>query len=342
MIILWLTGTIAASFLITGALRKYALSREMLDVPNERSSHRVVTPRGGGVAIVLTFIGALAIGDFIHDFPPSFLISACGLSGLVALIGFMDDRRHVAPATRLLVHFIASGGAVVLFYQAFDLSAVFPTLPAWLSGTLAALGIVWLLNLYNFMDGIDGIAGIEAITVCLGGAVVFAESGSELWLAPVLLLGSVAGFLFWNFPFARIFMGDAGSGFLGFVFAAFCLHAASISTEAFWAWVILPGVFIVDATVALFRRLARGRRVYVAHHSHAYQHAARKYGAHAPVSLAVGAINLFWLLPMAMLVSLSVVDWSIGLPIAWLPLIYLAIRFRSGVGEKLAVSEVRS
>jgi Fuc2NAc and GlcNAc transferase len=190
-----------------------------------------------------------------------------------------------------------------MLYQASDLTAVFPSLPPWLAGAVAALSMVWLLNLYNFMDGIDGIAGIEAITVCLGGALIFAESGSELWLAPVLLLGSVAGFLFWNFPSARIFMGDAGSGFLGYVLGLFCLQAASISSESFWAWVILLGVFVVDSTVALFRRLLRGRRIYVAHHSHAYQHAARRYGAHAPVSLSVGAINLLWLLPISTLRS---------------------------------------
>lgn len=342
MIFFSLAATIAVSFFITGALRRYALACAMVDVPNPRSSHHVATPRGGGAAIAVTFIAALAIGGAVHDFPRWFLLSAGGLSVLVALIGFMDDRRHVAPAVRLVLHGIASGGAVALFYQAHDLSAVLPGLPDWLSGTLAVLSIVWLLNLYNFMDGIDGIAGIEAITACFGGALILAATGSELWLAPVLLLGSVAGFLFWNFPAARIFMGDVGSGFLGFVFGAFCLHAASVSAETFWGWIILLGAFIVDATVALFRRLARGRRIYVAHHSHAYQHAARKYGAHAPVSLAVGAINLLWLLPIALLVATSTLDWSIGLTIAWLPLLYLAIRFRSGVGEKLAVSGVRS
>lgn len=332
MIALWLVATAAIACLLTGWLRQYALSRQVLDVPNERSSHAVVTPRGGGMAIALTFIGAAVIGQWLYELPWSFLVAACGLGALVALVGFMDDRHGVAPAIRLFVHFAAAGGAVALVYQGADLGAVLPSVPPWLAGTVAAVAMVWLLNLYNFMDGIDGIAGIEAITVCFGGALVFAASGSELWRPSLFLLGSVAGFLYWNFPSARIFMGDAGSGFLGFVLAVFCLQAATISAECFFAWIILLGVFVVDATVALFRRLIRGKRIYVAHRSHAYQHAAERLGAHAPVSLAVGAINLAWLLPLALLVSLSVIDWLVGVTIACLPLVYLALRFRSGVG----------
>jgi Fuc2NAc and GlcNAc transferase len=121
--------------------------------------------------------------------------------------------------------------------------------------------LVWLLNLYNFMDGIDGLACIEAITVCLGGALVYvlAVPRGEGWMVPVLLLSAVTGFLVWNFPRARIFMGDAGSGFLGLSIGVLSIQNSWAAPELFWSWVILLGTFIVDATVTLIRRIMRGR-----------------------------------------------------------------------------------
>jgi Fuc2NAc and GlcNAc transferase len=193
-----------------------------------------------------------------------------------------------------------------------------------------------MVNLYNFMDGIDGIASIEAITVCFGGALVFFIAGptDHSWLTPALLLASVAGFLYWNYPPARIFMGDAGSGFLGFALAVLCVQAAWVAVGVFWAWIILLGVFVVDASVTLVRRMLRGHRLHEPHRSHAYQYASRKYGTHGRISLAVGAINLFWLLPLALLVASAFVDWKIGVPIAYAPLLWLAGRYKSGAAEK--------
>ena len=200
---------------------------------------------------------------------------------------------------------------------------------------LGLICIVWLINLYNFMDGIDGIASIEAITVCLGSLVVYASSISDdtVWILPAILLACVAGFLFWNYPPARIFLGDAGSGFLGFMMAVFCIQAAQREPAVFWAWIILLGVFIVDSGVTLARRMLRRQRLHEAHRSHAYQFASRKYGAHAPVSLAVGAINLIWLLPLALLAASGRAPAIPALLIAYAPLIWLAFHFKAGAPE---------
>jgi Fuc2NAc and GlcNAc transferase len=181
------------------------------------------------------------------------------------------------------------------------------------------------------MDGIDGIASVEAICVCLGGAALYLLAGQTALAALPLLLGAaVAGFLYWNFPPARIFMGDAGSGFLGIVLGTLSLQAGWVAPELFWSWVILLGVFVCDATFTLIRRLLRGDKVYEAHRSHAYQYASRQFGRHLPVTLAVGAINLFWLLPIALLVGLQKVDGVVGVLVAYLPLIALAMKFRAG------------
>jgi Fuc2NAc and GlcNAc transferase len=331
MSVLWLFPTAGCvSFALTWLVRRYALVRQLVDVPNERSSHQLTTARGGGFAIVLTFLCTVQLSYLAELVRPSLFLAICGGGGLVALIGFIDDHRRIPAHWRLLTHFL--GAALGLYWLG---GAPAGPIAPWAINIAVALCVVWLVNLYNFMDGIDGIASIEAITVCFGGALIYwlAEPAGYLWLVPMLLLSSVAGFLYWNLPPARIFMGDAGSGFLGFVLAVLCIQAAWISGELFWAWIILLAVFIVDSTVALVRRLLRGKRVYEAHRSHAYQYASRKHGGHKVIILSVGAINLFWLLPMALLVAFSLVDWTVGLAVAYLPLLWLAFRYKSGASE---------
>ena len=131
-------------------------------------------------------------------------------------------------------------------------------------------------------------------------------------------------------------MGDAGSGFLGMILGIISIHAAWASAQLLWVWLILLGVFIVDATLTLIRRLVRGDKVYEAHRSHAYQFASRQFGKHLPVTLAVAALNLFWLLPVALCVMLLGVDGVTGLIVAYVPLVTLAIKYQAGALEKLA------
>ena len=327
------------SFLLTAALRKYAISRSLMDVPNARSSHVVATPRGGGVAIVVAFIVSLVFLYSAGLISPSAFFAMAGAGVSIALIGFMDDHGHIAARWRLLGHFAAATWLLVWMggLPAIELFGLHVNL-GWAGHVLAALYLVWLLNLYNFMDGIDGIASIEAISVCLGASLLYWLAGLDtlIW-GPLLLAVAVAGFLYWNFPPAKIFMGDAGSGFLGIALGGLSLQAAWASGPMLWAWLILLGVFIVDATFTLFRRLLRGDKVYEAHRSHAYQFASRRFGRHLPVTLAVGVINLFWLLPFAVAVTHFGLDGALGVILAYVPLIALAIKFRAGDLEDAAV-----
>jgi Fuc2NAc and GlcNAc transferase len=203
---------------------------------------------------------------------------------------------------------------------------------------LCGLYIVWMINLCNFMDGIDGLASVQAITVAIGGAWLgwLAGSGTGALLT-LLFAACVGGFLIWNFPPARIFMGDAGSGFLGLVVALLSLWAGQATPALFWAWFILIGCFMVDATTTLVRRVRRGERFHEAHRSHAYQFAARRFGAHRPVTLACGAINLLWLLPMASAVALGRLDGVLGVVLAYAPLVWLAYHFKAGASELQAL-----
>lgn len=335
---LWLLLILAVagiSCLFTFALRRYALANSLIDIPNARSSHSIPTPRGGGVAIVVVFLVALLLTPFIGDVSWHWVIALGGSGLLVAVVGFLDDHGHIAARWRLMAHFSAAAWA--LFWLEGELVLQLPGLMldmAWLVYGLAAFFLVWLLNLYNFMDGIDGIASVEAITVCLGGALIYWLLGHHGQIPVLLLLAAaVGGFLCWNFPPARIFMGDAGSGFLGLMLGVLAVSAAMVEPQLLWSWLILLGVFVFDATWTLFRRLARGDKVYEAHRSHAYQYASREFGAHLPVTLAVLVINLAWLLPWACVVALGHVNGLLGLLIAYTPLALLAVRFKAGALE---------
>lgn len=335
MVLGLLLVTLLLAWGLTACVRHYALKRSVLDMPNARSSHKVPTPRGGGVAIVLAFLAGLPVLALLGGLDAPLMWALLGAGAWIALLGFLDDHGHIAALWRLLGHFM--GAAWVLFWLGgmppIEVWGVSLTL-GWVGYGLVALGLVWLLNLYNFMDGIDGIAGIEAICVCLGGALLYWLAGhpSMMWL-PLLLALAVAGFLYWNFPPARIFMGDAGSGFLGMVLGILALQAAWTMPELFWAWLILLGVFVVDATVTLLHRLLRGERVYEAHRSHAYQFASRRVGRHLPVTLTVAGINMLWLLPLAILVTLGGLDGALGLLFAYIPLLLLAWWFSAGAAE---------
>jgi Fuc2NAc and GlcNAc transferase len=324
----------AFSIGLTGVLRRYALARSIIDIPNARSSHSVPTPRGGGVAIVVCFVLALPMFRTFNAVDFGVMCALLGAGAGVAVLGFYDDHGHIPARWRLLGHFAAAIWTLFWLDGLPALSFFGLTLElGWISHVLAALYLVWLLNLYNFMDGIDGLASVEAISVCLGGVLLYVLSGASqpaIIIPPLLLAAAVAGFLSWNFPTARIFMGDAGSGFLGITIGILSIQAAWVAPQLFWGWLILLGVFVVDATFTLCRRLLRGEKIYEAHRSHGYQYASRLYGRHLPVTMAVLLINVLWLLPVALWVAIGGVDGLLGLVFAYIPLIALAMRYHAG------------
>jgi Fuc2NAc and GlcNAc transferase len=184
------------------------------------------------------------------------------------------------------------------------------------------VGLVWVLNLFNFMDGIDGIAGSEAVFIGLGGAALVVVANPDTYgtvLGPSLALAAACGgFLVWNWPPAKIFMGDVGSGFIGCVIAILAIAAARENSTALLLWLILGGVFFVDATITLARRVARGESAHEPHRTHAYQWLARRWNNHKTVTLAVIAVNSLWLMPCALAAALYPA-WS-----SWLAILALA------------------
>jgi Fuc2NAc and GlcNAc transferase len=322
-----------ASLALCAAARWYALRARIIDHPTTRSSHARPTARGGGVGFVVAYLIAVPALHAAGMLAVELMIALVGAGAIVSMIGFADDHRHVPAHYRLLVHVIA---AVWLTYwlglpSASDVFRGTASWPDWLSAILVMLYVLWIINLYNFMDGIDGLASVEAVTVGLGSALLayLTFPDQEFWIPPLFLAAAVAGFFYFNLPPARIFMGDVGSGFLGASLAALTVYWLSHAPPLFWSATILLGAFVVDATVTLLRRLGRGERVYDAHRSHAYQHAARRFG-HKAVTYAIGLVNVIWLLPIAWLISSSRVSLAVGLIVAYAPLAAAAVYFDAG------------
>lgn len=320
------------TIMLTGFMRHYALKKNIIDNPNERSSHSVPTPRGGGVAVVCSYLLALAVLMYSQQLPVHIGLTIMAAGFVIALLGFLDDHGHINAMLRLAIHFLAAI-AVVISLGGFGSVAVFGGVQlGFLANIIAVLFLVWLLNLYNFMDGINGIASVEAITVTASMATLYYVLNISLHSDLLWLLGACAfGFLLWNFPKAKIFMGDACSGFLGLILGILALIALKENLVLFCAWIICLGVFVVDATFTLLRRMLTGYKMYDAHRSHAYQIASRKLNGHTSVTLAVVLVNLLWLFPIAYFTATQNVSYpEVGILIAYLPLILLAIKLKAG------------
>ncbi len=291
-IIAWLALHLLLAAAGTWLARRYALARRLVDEPGERRSHAVATPRGGGIAIVAALLVALcALAWRMPAAVPQLAPLALGLL-LVSGVGWVDDHRPLSPWLRLTVHALAAALLALscVVAGAGSVSA--------LLGFIAALALV---NVWNFMDGIDGIATTQALLVAAAIAVAVG-AGPVLWLG-LALAAACAGFLPFNFRPTRggraaIFLGDVGSGALGYVVA--CLIALSAGSLAGWLWLALPvSAFAIDATLTLGARIVRGERWWTPHVSHRYQQLARAWGSHRAVTLAYAGWTLASLLLMA-------------------------------------------
>lgn len=325
----------AVAALVGGLVRALAPSLGLIDRPNARSSHTRPVARGGGLGIVVAFLLCLLSLLFAGGVDETTVLALLVGGGFAAIIGFLDDLGQVPTMTRLVLHGVAAAMALLLLGGlppvAFGREA---TDLGWFGHVTAWLGLVWMLNLYNFMDGIDGIAAVQAITVGLGAALLLAVNGHDgVALVPLCLAAASAGFLVWNVPVARIFMGDVGSGFLGVTVGLLLIVWARLDSAMLWAMLILMAVFIVDSGWTLIVRIANGERPHEAHRSHAYQIAARRLNSHLNVTMIVALINLLWLLPLAWCAIAGILPGSVGFVVACAPLLALAVWLGAGLPE---------
>ncbi len=252
---------------------------------NHRTLHVGRIPKGGGVPLLLSAIAALYLTG------QSFDLTVVGLALALAGLSFVNDLRSLPSSLR----FAAQVAAAAAFAAGLpDTSQLLSGLaPFWLDRLIMIIGLVWMMNLYNFMDGINGIAGAETMAICAGFLAVMAVGGVVTPLSPLAtaILGATAGFLVWNLrSHAKVFLGDAGSIPLGFLMGVLMIDVAITTSWA--AALILPAMFVADATLTLGRRARAGERFWEPHKSHTYQRATERLGAHLPVVAMISAGNL--------------------------------------------------
>lgn len=290
LIVAIITGI--SSWFLVGRVRNALLRHQLLDHPNERSSHTQATPRGAGLGILAALLPAWLVltvliaplgagGDVVR-----WLVPASALA--LAAVSFIDDLRGLSQLVRFLIQAVAVVTAVQFLPGPVFQGLLGPSFDT----ALAVIVWLWFINLFNFMDGIDGIAGVEAIGIGVGiyaiGVVfmpVAAAQGQALTIA-----AAMAGFLVWNWHPARIFLGDVGSIPLGFLLGWLLLDLAA---RGLWqAALILPLYYLTDASLTLVRRLLRGAVVWRAHREHCYQIAVQRGRSHAKVSGAIALVNV--------------------------------------------------
>ena len=301
MIILLIVICFSVSLLLTHLVRRHAIAKALFDMPNERSSHTMPTPRGGGLAFVVTFLGSTLVLYALHLIPLALMCALIGGGILVAGVGFCDDRKSVGAKWRFLVHLVAAVWVLAWLggFSYLDFGVIQYYAPV-LGSVLALIAIIWSINLYNFMDGIDGFAGGQGVFLSLVAGLFFLYLGDRgLAALSFALAAAIGGFLSWNWPPAKIFMGDIGSGFLGFVFIVIAINALNKQEGSLVFWLVLFAAFLYDATLTLIYRVAKKQAWYLAHREHAYQQCVDAGWSHKKMTFCLLGLNGALLLPMA-------------------------------------------
>lgn len=287
-------GVAILSALLCGAMQAPSSALRVEDRPNHRSLHERATPSSGGLAIMAALLigGLLAISAGYLVWQPSFVYVVFGFLALTAL-GYWDDHKHLGALPKLLPQMLvaAAGIAGGWYWQALPLPGDPLPWAEWLGRILSAIYILWMINLYNFMDGMDGLAAGQAL-FGFGGMAVFGYLADHqaFVVANILVLAAVVGFWVWNFPPAKLFMGDAGSLPMGYLAACFCLWGGSERIFPMWIGLLLFAPFIVDATWTLVRRALQGKSLFQAHREHAYQRLVLTGWGHRKTVLAAYAL----------------------------------------------------
>lgn len=282
LVLLVLIISFLATFILINLTRKY----NVIDIPNDRSSHELPTPRGGGLAIVITWFSSITY-LWIINYLTSNLYFAL-ISGLfLAIVSILDDLMNIKPLIRFLIQLLTATSAI-FFLKGFNLLiGVDYNNFLWLAfNFIIIISIVWFINLFNFLDGIDGYASIEAISVAL---ILYFFTSNLLLL---IISASTIGFLIWNWPRAKIFMGDVGSTQLGFILVVLGIHFHNTEQFPIWFWLMITSVFWFDATLTLFRRWRNKEKLSQAHRKHAYQRIVQTGFSHLKTDMYLIVINI--------------------------------------------------
>ncbi|MEP4485629.1 MAG: glycosyltransferase family 4 protein [Halioglobus sp.] len=316
--------TLLASIAFCWFYLSYARRKRWLDDPNERSSHTRSTPHGGGLGIFAAF----ALGLILYAVQtPAFdaqLVPLLLATFILVFIGWFDDLSTLSIALRFSMYAVLSVAVVIWMSMGSPSGIEIWQLP------FAVLFLLWLLNLFNFMDGIDGLAATQCFLACACSALlVFVTSGPAAYAAVCFILALAhLGFLFFNWPPARLFMGDAGSVPTGFLLGALALYGEVNGLLPLACWLVLLAAFITDATYTLLWRFITGQPVTQPHRLHLYQRLSRYWGSHLRVDILLLALNAFWLFPLAWAISIWPQHQFILVILAYIPLLLSMAKWR--------------
>lgn len=319
--------TFLLSVVLCGGYLRLARARHILDTPNERSSHSLPTPHGGGTALLSVFLCGLVIAAQFYDVWNTSFITLAAATLVLMIVGVVDDLRGLSVRLRMIVYSIVCLWVADSLLQSVSMDS---SVTRALLVLLAAFVMLWSLNLYNFMDGIDGIAALQTVLACCFAAWLAWRSTHSGGYALFCLLLAAAhlGFLVWNCPPARLFMGDAGSVPTGFLVAAIALLGAVQGQLNPLCWLVLLAVFVTDTGWTLIWRMCTGQSFMQPHRLHAYQRLSRYWDSHLSVDILLLVINALWLFPLAWAVQ-SWPDYGLILVIlAYLPLLYGMAKIR--------------
>lgn len=319
----WAIATFLISALAVAVFTRFARRLPFVDKPNERSAHAKDTLSSGGLAVMfalgVSVTIAVSSGKVLL---PLAVISLLLPTFIISAIGGLDDWRSLPATPRLLGFFILAAWVMYLFGQSLTLS----------SGVLIVfivIGLVWLVNLFNFMDGVDGLAAIQCIFAASALAVLAWLRGGPVGF-PVfagMIGGAYAGFLVFNWPPARLFMGDAGSLPAGLLLGALGLWLWQDGSVSVYAWFILMSPFLLDTSFTLVRRLVRGENIVKAHSEHIYQRLTRHFGGPARINAGLIALHLLWLFPLAWLCVIGQQARWTFLALALFPQLFLIAKY---------------
>ncbi|HEV7491927.1 MAG TPA: glycosyltransferase family 4 protein [Rhodanobacteraceae bacterium] len=340
----WIPAMVAATVISAAATWLaigYARRRRLIDEPGVRRSHREPTPRGGGVGIAIAVLVCACAPALFHPAlsrltAPALLVSVA----IVALVGWIDDHRGLSARWRFAAHCLAAIAflapvivPLILVPEAVEHRFALSAAIAWIVVVVTILAIVWFINLHNFMDGTDGILAAQSIFVFLVLTFLCARAGEAHAGQIAVFAAATVGFLPFNFPRARIFMGDVGSGVLGLLIAIAVIWQMSARQTAIASGIILSSAFVIDATCTLISRMFRGRRWYSAHREHLYQWLARSGFSHTGVVALYFGWNLVIALPVVawinrppdlpMSIANQHIDWTPDSGIAAAAVVYL-------------------
>lgn len=336
-------GSLLSFILTLGVIqfyRRFAMHYGIIDMPNERSQHRVPMPRGAGICFYLGVTLTLALLYFMNQLTLTFTLPIFLGGSMVMLLGYWDDLKSVPAMVRLAVQLLASVYVVALLTNGFAEDIQISFLPDWplLTSLFCILYVAWFINLYNFMDGSDGLATLVGI---IGAAIISVSSfflqNFDLAVIYAVLAFSLFAFLTLNWHPAVVFMGDSGAYFLGFVFGAFALLSKLVYDTSLYIHLIVFGMFVVDATWTLIVRVARGQRASQPHRQHGFQKMVAAGWTHPQVALFYAGVMVFWLFPMTILTLVYPMYSFYFLVMAYLPIYFFIIWSRAGTERPFPV-----